>query len=154
MFTICFSRHTYVNVWSPIGKVSNDVWRIFSVNWVPLPTPSGWKKLGGILPPLYGESTTLTPGKFQRKQQKMVFLRKTRLKVDQTGPKMNQKRAKNRLKLAEVSVFVSKIICLFFHENWVASPSPPLRKMFLEDLGVPHPTLHIFNYFGHLVKKN
>ena len=75
------------------------------------------KKLGGILPPLYGESTTLTPGKFQRKQLKMVFLRKTKLKVDQTGPKMNQKRAKNRLKLAEVSVFVSKIICLFFHEK-------------------------------------
>ena len=25
-------------------------------------------------------------------------------------------------------------------QNWVASPSPPLRKMFLEDLGVPHLT--------------
>ena len=38
-------------------------------------------------------------------------------------------------------------------QNWVAPPSPPWRKMFLEDLGVPHPTLYIFNYFGLLVKK-
>ena len=107
------------------------------------PPPLGEKKLGGILPPLYGESTTLTPGKFQRKQLKMVFLRKTRLKVDQTGPKMNQKRAKNRLKLSEVSVFVSKIICLFFHEKlgkigW--HPPPRLcGKCFWRIWGYPTP---------------
>ena len=67
MFTIRFGQHTYVNVWSPIGKVSSDVRR------------------------------------------------------------------------TEVSVFVIRI-------EWY-SPPPFAENVFWR---IPHPTLSIFHYFGHL----
>ena len=79
--------------------------------------------------------------------------------MDQIGPKTNQKRAKNRLKWTEVSVFVSKIKCLFFYEKlgrigW--HPLPAFAEKVFGGFGdtQPHPTLYIFHYFGHLVKKH